>query len=399
MGEADRDEGVERLAPAGQYPVLYVDDEPDNLLVFRAVFGNEFSVLTAQSADEALRVLAREPVAVLVADQRMPHVSGIELCHMVSERAPAVRRMLLTAYSDHQTALDAINRGGVHAYLEKPWDPAAVRRALWDAVNRIHLNRTVAELRDELTERDLRLEQARARERVLHDVANATTRLTLTTRGLRRVLEQHGDALPESVRSQLAHEADALARTTEHLVRLQGEARTARRFGELQPGAVHLDELLRTVAVLAAFPATALELQVDCPPGAVVWADRLALTRILVNLIQNARQAVESAGASGIVRVDVRPDDEMVEMEITDTGPGVPPHLRERIFDEFFSTRKDAGGSGLGLATARELARACGGTLELSEPQPSRGARFRLTLPVAPPQSVAVPSPVASPSA
>ena len=378
-------DAIERIAPARQYPVLYVDDERENLLVFSAVFSDEFAVLTATSADEALQLLAREPVAVLLADQRMPHVSGIDLCHLVWERLPRVRRMLLTAYSDHQTAIEAINRGGVHAYLEKPWDPLALRRALWDAVNRVHLDRLVTELRGELAERDLRLEQARARERLLHDIANATTRLTLSTRSLKRIVDERGAELPRDVQADLAREIDALGRTAEHLVRLQQERTKSKPFGGLKRERLRLDELLRTVAALAAFPAgTKLELPTPAARAIELQADRLSVTRILVNLVQNARQSIEAAGPSegeGEVRIDVRPGDTWVEIDITDSGPGVPRALREKVFDEFFTTRKLRGGTGLGLATARELARANGGTLDLPEPQPSRGALFRLTLP------------------
>lgn len=382
MTAVDNRPDTDQLAPAAQYPVLYVDDESENLLVFRAVFGDEFRVLTAQSAEEALQVLARERVAVLVADQRMPHVSGIELCHMVWERRPEVRRMLLTAYSDHRTAVQAINRGGVHAYLEKPWDPTSVRKALWEAINRVHLDRMVASLRGELAERDLKLEQARVRERILHDVANATTRLTLSTHGLRRLIDQRGSDVPQEVREALEREVDALVRTTEHLVRLQRERSSTRPFGEVSASEVRLDELLQTVAVLAGFPSAGqLELRIEVPPGLSARADRLSLTRILVNLIQNSRQAFEVARrAVGTVCVRAYPQDDRVVVDVADDGPGIPEELRERVFEEFFSTRRAAGGTGLGLATARELARSFGGTLELPQ-QPRRGALFRLILP------------------
>lgn len=375
-------DGIERVAPPRTYPILYVDDEPENILVFRAVFSDEFQVLTAQSAGEALEVLAEAPVAVLVADQRMPHVTGIELCEEAARRLPAVRRMLLTAYSDHQTAIDAINRGRVHAYLEKPWDPVRMRQALWEAVNRVHLDRTVVDLRNRLAERELQFEHARMRERILHDIANATSRLTLSTFALRKLVENRGAELPDDLRDKLAHESEAFQRATEHLVKLQKEQRASSKPGDLRPERLPLDEVLRTLDVLAAFPpASGLRLRLHSDDGLVAFVDRLGLTRILVNLVRNAQQAIEGQEMDhGEVSVTARADGEQVLVEVTDTGPGITEPMRSRVFDEYFTT-KERTGTGIGLATARDIAQASGGTLELPDDQPPRGALFRLTLP------------------
>jgi signal transduction histidine kinase len=376
-------DGIERLAPATEYPILYVDDERDNLLVFKALLSDEFDVRVAQSASEALELISNEPIAVLVADQRMPHINGIELCHVVSERRPAVRRILLTAYSDHQTAINAINRGGVHGYLEKPWDPYLMRRTLWDAVNRVHLDREVGELRAALGASEARAERARMLERLLHDMANATMRLSLTQRVLRRILES-GTPLPDDVRHPLEREASLLERASEHLAQLQRERSTG--SGTFTPRAenLRLDEVLRTVVALSAFPlGDRLRLVVDTSPGLTAFADRVAVARVLVNLVKNARESLERGGGAGEVRISARPEGGAVVLDVADSGAGVPPELRERIFEEFFTTRRESGGAGVGLSGARALAQATGGNLELPQPQPAKGALFRLTLPPA----------------
>ena len=93
-----------------------------------------YEVVTASSGEEALRVLAERPIAVLVTDQRMRDMTGIALCEEVRERYPAVIRILVTAYSDQATAIDAINRGGVSRYVAKPWRLDEVRQILRNAV-------------------------------------------------------------------------------------------------------------------------------------------------------------------------------------------------------------------------------------------------------------------------
>jgi len=102
--------------------VLYVDDEAPNLDVFARSFDEELCVTTASSGEAALEILRRTEVGVLVTDQRMPRMSGIELLEQVRRQWPNVTRVLLTAYSDRELLLSAIQRGHVHDYVLKPWD-------------------------------------------------------------------------------------------------------------------------------------------------------------------------------------------------------------------------------------------------------------------------------------
>jgi len=101
--------------------LLYVDDEQANLDLFRRWFDEDFTVLTAHSGPEALELLERSEVAVVISDQRMQPMEGIELLSKVEARFPEATRMLLTAYSDRELLLAAIQRGRVHDYILKPW--------------------------------------------------------------------------------------------------------------------------------------------------------------------------------------------------------------------------------------------------------------------------------------
>jgi DNA-binding NtrC family response regulator len=104
------------------YDVVVVDDESDNLDAFRFAFRKSFRLHYALGADEALGVLATVEPAVVVADQRMPTMSGIELLRDVKERYPDTYAILLTAYADLDVLIDAVNSGAVDRYVQKPWD-------------------------------------------------------------------------------------------------------------------------------------------------------------------------------------------------------------------------------------------------------------------------------------
>ena len=109
--------------PDERIKVLYVDDEEGNLMAFRAGFRREFDVRTASSAAEGLALLEAAPAHVVISDQRMPVMSGAEFLAKVRESHPRAIRIMLTGFSDIEAVIDAVNKGGIHAYITKPWDP------------------------------------------------------------------------------------------------------------------------------------------------------------------------------------------------------------------------------------------------------------------------------------
>ena len=102
--------------------VLYIDDEISNLNACVALFRREFNILTASSALEGFEVLEKEEIHLILCDQRMPLMTGVEFFEKILSRYPAPIRILITAYADIQVVIDAINRGEVYKYLTKPWN-------------------------------------------------------------------------------------------------------------------------------------------------------------------------------------------------------------------------------------------------------------------------------------
>lgn len=101
--------------------VLYVDDEIHNLNSFKAGFRRVFNVFTAESAVEGRKILDTEEINIVITDQRMPITTGIEFLESIIPDYPDPIRILLTGYADITAVIDAINRGKVYRYLQKPW--------------------------------------------------------------------------------------------------------------------------------------------------------------------------------------------------------------------------------------------------------------------------------------
>ncbi|MBI3597303.1 MAG: response regulator, partial [Nitrospirae bacterium] len=113
-----------------RYPVLYVDDEPLALETFRLQFKEDFTVHTSQNGEEAMRSLRENEIAVILTDQRMPRLSGVELLKQVKEQHPDTVRMLITAYSDMDVVIEAINQGNVYRYITKPYNEDDLRNTI-----------------------------------------------------------------------------------------------------------------------------------------------------------------------------------------------------------------------------------------------------------------------------
>ncbi|RMG57169.1 MAG: response regulator, partial [Deltaproteobacteria bacterium] len=128
----------------GEIPikVLFVDDEENILKALRRLLIDEedMEVFTASSGEEGLKILESEPdIGVIVSDQRMPGLSGVDFLEKAKKIAPHSVRIVLTGYADVHAAVDAINRGGAYRYVSKPWKDEELLQIIRDAASRYRL--------------------------------------------------------------------------------------------------------------------------------------------------------------------------------------------------------------------------------------------------------------------
>ncbi len=113
--------------------VLYIDDEVNNLIAFKANFRRLYDVHTAESAAEGKEVLKEKNIHVIITDQRMPHMTGTQFLESILEEFPNPIKILLTGYADMEAVIDAINKGQIFRYLRKPWDEQELKMAITNA--------------------------------------------------------------------------------------------------------------------------------------------------------------------------------------------------------------------------------------------------------------------------
>ena len=361
--------------------VLYVDDERSNRVVFEQSL-KEFNVQVAESGEQALEILASQDAAVVVTDMRMPGMSGEELLRVVKERHPEVIRMVVTAHKDIGPILRAINEGLVARYIIKPWDrPELVQTLRW-ACEAWTFGRDSAALHRRLLETERLATLGSIAALLVHDLRQPLMSLLVNIEHLRdlstqlpalRDIVEHA-ALPARTRGRLQQLVTDLEPTTQDLkaatMHLSNMIDALRDLGRPNAvGAHSVDPLPMIRHAMAVCQELAMKTRAsigyDGPqilPRVRISATELM--QVLINLVANATQAIQARGVpNGRVSIIARTTDDMLELEVRDTGVGMTRETLERVGTPFFTTRPD--GTGLGIAQCQRLIGIAGGRLKI----------------------------------
>jgi two-component system sensor histidine kinase/response regulator len=371
-----------------RFPLLYVDDEPHNLTVFRRCFAETFTVFTASSGSEALKLLNHQDVAVLIADQRMPEMTGVELSENVKQSYPSVMRILMTAYADYDAVVDSVNLGEVYRYIQKPWDRALLGETLRGAIENHVMTATLANLRKRLAHGD-RLAVASAPVLDLRNPLHALSGgLSLLETAFEELLEgEAAKALGQKGRQELIGKLQFCHSTlskvmaeVEHFEEHDDPTAAKRQRVNLLEVANHVlrlarPELLRKAKVELDVPETPLQ----------VIGDPMRLSQVVSNLLINAAQAIPPGQPSRHrICLSIVNDSDWVVLTVSDNGRGIASADLPHIFDTFYTSKSD-NGMGLGLAIVREAVEEHCGLIDV-ESDTGKGAKFMVRLPVAPPE-------------
>ncbi|MEM6263867.1 MAG: adenylate/guanylate cyclase domain-containing protein [Bacteroidota bacterium] len=135
------------------FSILYVDDEPQNLLAFKATFRRDYKVYTAKSAQEGIDLMKKNMIHMVVTDQRMPGMTGVQFLQEIIPNHPETIRMVLTGFSDVEAIINAINDGQVYRYITKPWNESELRMTLQTAEKLYRLQANNHKLLEDLQHR------------------------------------------------------------------------------------------------------------------------------------------------------------------------------------------------------------------------------------------------------
>jgi two-component system, cell cycle response regulator len=160
-----------------QYTVLLVDDEPDNLNVLRSILGNRYNIMQAADGQEALDLVQSMPdpkqLTLVVSDQRMPRLTGVQLCEKLSEILPDTMRIIVTGYIDIDAIVDSVNRARIYKFVIKPFDrhdfELTVQRAIEAYEMKSQFDRYVDGLKQKVDEYAAIIQQQEISLKAAHD--------------------------------------------------------------------------------------------------------------------------------------------------------------------------------------------------------------------------------------
>lgn len=355
--------------------VLFVDDEPTSRKWFARTFSDEFNVVTAGGAAEALSLLDErsDEFAVLITDYRMPERDGVKLLQAVQRDYRHLVRLLATAYAGKDVAIAAVNEGKVLRILEKPLDDAVTRAALREAVA---------------------LHRAQALEKAMNEGRAAAMRETL-------------GFLAHELNTPLATVRGCVSAVAARLQAPEGAPPGMVQFAENQPGEIMeaLERAERRALYCQSLVSTFVQSARDAYPGSTPqtvsasalvnalldefpfeenersWVSSIRaedfslpgrrdlLYLVLCTLTKNALLALRGSSQPSLCitlgREDAVSGTPRRWIRFSDNGPGIEPHVLAKLTHEPVTTRAHSGGNGMGLMFCQRVMRSIGGSIEI----------------------------------
>ena len=377
--------------------VLVVDDEPDVLRSVYDLLRIDYEVVTCQRASEALDHLkAVTDVAVILSDQRMPGMTGIELLQQARLIRPETTRLLFTAYADIHTVIDAINHGHVFRYITKPWGAEELESVIRQAVERHDMIIEKNQLLAELQTANAKLAEANRLKGIFLEVAshelNTPVTVVLGLTDLWKLSLTNDATGPER---QWVERINAAARRLAKTVQRMFKLVENREFGQtLNLETVELEPLVReAIEELTPYlEARKQRVEVEIEPQfGSIDADSSKIMDILINLLANAIKFTPDSGTIRVQAQSLEGNPEWVRVVIKDEGVGVHPSEQQYLFEPFFTgfdtLHHSSGdyqfgkrGIGLGLCLVKTFVELHGGRVEVQS-TPDRGSSFGFLLP------------------
>ena len=351
--------------------VLYVDDEENNLIAFRAFFRKKYNVFTALSALAAAQILDLNEVDIIVSDQRMPNTTGIEFLEGTIKKHPESIRLLITGQTDIETVIAAINRGQISQYLKKPWDWDKFKLILENCSYLVENRRLIAQKNDQLQKTNDELN------RFVYSASHDLRSPLMSILGVvqlaslepeMKVAEEYFKIIETSVLK--------LDKYIKNIIEYYQNSRAEELKAE-----INFNELVTGVINAHKNQDPKVKFEVNIKQEGIFVSDDFRLGIILNNLVSNAIKYQNADASEHLVAIHIVADNKNAVLSIRDNGIGIQPEHFESIFKLFFRT-PDANkkqGTGIGLYIVKEALEKIIGEISLDS-ELGKGSTFKVTI-------------------
>ncbi|GAB4111090.1 MAG: hypothetical protein OHK0057_05980 [Thermoflexibacter sp.] len=405
--------------------ILYVDDEIDNLVVFESAFRWHFQIFTANSALNALQILEKNPdIALLIADERMPEMSGLNLIEIVLKKYPDIINIILTGFGDLQTIIKAINMGGIYHYVTKPWKQEELKITIENALESyelrqqnkaliINLQQANKELEEYAKTLETKVEERTKELNALKDeleekIQQRTSKLSsayMTLLDFNKELDNYIYRASHDIAGPLARFAGLCnialiesqdTSTQTYIKLLKEEVENLRyvltnliRENEIKYRRLHLveidfhsliKEVLESMHSVAGYQEVQINVQVV--QNLHFENDPLLLRFIFFYLIHNAiLYRIDRKIRQAELNISIQPIlNEGVKITIADNGIGISDEIQGKVFERFFRGTSKSKGNGMGLHLAKAAVHQLNGSIHLKS-ELNIGTTFEIFLP------------------
>lgn len=388
-----------------EYSLLIIDDELEITKALARQFRSKYNVFSTTSAEEGLAIMEKESIQVVLSDQRMPGMTGVDFFSRIKHKYPDALRLLLTGYTDIEAVVNAINEGQVFRYVTKPWNPAELESIIREAFEKyelitnnkklIHrLNEANQTLEEKVKDRTKDLEKANVRlselnleknkyiGMVVHDLRNPIG----VAATFAEMLIQDFDILPTPDKLEYL---GYVSQNCHYSLNLMNEFLDV---SKIEAGIFDLNlteqdylklvkESIQQQGFKAARQEMTIELEASCPRLLATF-DNNKILQVLNNLIGNA---VKYSYPNSTIQVRIEKEGTSIVTHIIDHGQGISEADQAKLFKPYSTTSStvttDEKSTGLGLAIVKKIIDAHQGTVQVIS-SIGQGSTFTFTLPV-----------------
>ncbi len=350
-----------------KHKILCIDDEQDIVDALYRLFRKDYEVFTATSGSEGLQLLKENKISVIISDQKMPEMSGVETLKKSIAIDPDCVRILLTGYTDIESVIESINSGEVYRYITKPWDPI-------DLVNTVNKSVEKYEIKSELKEKNRQLKQAFDELKTLDQVKTQfmflinhelKTPLTVLTSYTDLLSETKLDDEQKMYIGKVQKSNDKLTLIIdESLNLLKAETNQL----EVSKNSVVVDKVVTEVTkeFEPKLKDKKLTFNIQVEESLEVITDKNLLKDILSRLIDNA---IKFADAETKIHIDFKQEGVKKEASVSNTGKEVKPETIAKILQPFNLDEEmmnHSKGLGMGLSLTRSYLKCLGSELNIT---------------------------------
>src|SRR5690554_5792968 len=341
----------------GKIQVLYIDDEENNLSSFKASLRKDFNIYTVNDPEEGLKLAEEVEFQVAIADQRMPGMTGVEFFEKMVKFKPDPIRILLTGYSDIASVIDAINKGEVYRFIDKPWNIEQIKMAIINAAD-------IYNTRLELKEKNEKLLKVNS------EMNQFVYSLSHELRGPLMSISSVSKLAKMEIRDPVALEYfdmidSATVKLDDFIYKMLDFYRSTKMENKIVPILFEkiVEEQFETYK--EKWDRNEIDINIKVEQKEEFFSDDAKIRVILNNLISNAYKFQKEGPVPKKIDIHILVEDNKAKLRVVDNGIGIEEKYMGMVFKLFQRATQKNVGSGLGLYMVKESMEQLGGEIDL----------------------------------